>query len=180
MKHSRLLWLDDNPYYLALLNGFAKNVDLGKVLSRTTFCFDFEMGKRAVREQKFDCYILDGDFPDALPNERRAYLASYLRHATDSKPPELEGCQANVRTANFIRFYQEVLPGIEGKVVVFSGSREVGARALELGLPFYLKHIWTPNHIREQVKKYEPARPMPKNGDWECGGFQEFVDNILR
>jgi len=76
MQYERIFWLEDNPVFIETFQRIADEsqipFDLAQLLSRTTFAYDFEMGREILqREKPFDLYVLDNGFPGSSTRERR-------------------------------------------------------------------------------------------------------------
>lgn len=188
MAQKSIFWLDDSPYFLeevCKLTGKSQQEFTG-ILERTTFSFDYEMGKKIVRDKQFDRYIIDGTFPDALPNERRAELAKYLRHVIDNEKIAFPYGQHNAITGKGIDFYQELIPPhLKDRVVILTGSRSIAVRAWENDVPCYMKLVVQPQVMMDYVRKQTQMRPMPVDPkklekiNWKCGGLSMFLEEIL-
>lgn len=181
MNGKSLFWLDDNPYFLeevCKLTGKPRK-EFSSILEHTEFAFDFEMGKKIVRDRQFARYIIDGDFPDSLPNERRAELTKYLRHMIDNEPMTFPYGQSNALTGNGINFVQEIIPAMKDKIVILTGSRSVAVRAWENNVPCYMKLVVQPQVMMDYVRKQTQMRPMSPDAKWQCGGLSTFLEEIL-
>ncbi|PIN79715.1 hypothetical protein COV16_02820 [Candidatus Woesearchaeota archaeon CG10_big_fil_rev_8_21_14_0_10_34_8] len=174
--YRRIFWLDDSPNFFDRMEVVAKrellSFDLTALANRTRFAFDLEMAIQIVKQDQFDLYILDGDFPDRMPDERRAALEAYIAkvrtglvdHFNDY--PRKEDHEDNVYNNGFI-FYGGVQFPEDAKVVVHSMSLAAPVLAYIFGLPIYTKND-RPEEAAEQLKKDFAAWRFDRvSGAWE-------------
>ncbi|MBI5001784.1 hypothetical protein HZC31_00195 [Candidatus Woesearchaeota archaeon] len=151
MTYQRIFWLDDSPNFFDRMENVALEaalpLDLSGLLRRTTFTFDLEMAVDVVSREQFDLYILDADFPNRMPDERRASLDAYLVKVCAGvvdhwkEYPSDGDHQGNVNNNGFI-FYEQQRSHFapEAKVLVHSMSDAAPVLAYLLDLPMYSKN----------------------------------------
>jgi hypothetical protein len=160
MKYERIFWLEDLPHsvlpYLKL-----GDVDMDEFFDKTTFAFDYQQGKDVLQNgEEFDLYVLDGDFPDMLSEERRGFLSNYVRDfflgktVSHEDALRLEGDESRYGkewALNFQRFFMENLESVKEKVVIYSREILVGVAGNALGLPVYCKRNYVDLEERDKL-----------------------------
>ncbi len=202
MQYQRIFWLDDNPNFLVeiLKQCSEKGYDRDSLLSRITMSYDYETGERIIQGDLFDLYILDGDFPNLLSVERKAYVDDFIAKVTHQTKSHdfkfLDGLSdGSVVACNFVNFYLNILRNREAKTIILSLSSRASLYAFNLSLPFYGKYL----RGREEIKKEVMSREYWQHEDikrrfssdinvhdllrevetWECGNMDELVERYL-
>ncbi len=158
MVYQRIFWLDDSPNFFDRMEAVARQhslpLDISALLRRATFAFDLEMAVEIVQREQFDLYILDADFPNRMPDERRSSLDAYLAkvragavdhwkeypNAGDHGGTGDKKIYKNVYSNGFI-FYEQQRSRIpfEAKVLMHSMSLAAPVLAYIFDLPIYKK-----------------------------------------
>ena len=150
MSYQRIFWLDDSPNFFDRMEAVARSVeislDLSAVIGRTTFAFDLEMAIEIVTKEQFNVYILDADFPNRAPDERRGALEAYMQKVRGgpvnhwNEYPRDGDHKGNVNNNGFL-FYEQQRShfAANGKVVVHSMSEAAPILAYLFDLPLYTK-----------------------------------------
>lgn len=191
MTYQRIFWLDDRPDFFDSLEYLTKeaglSLDLSALVRRTTFAFDFEMGREILERKQFDLHILDGDFPNQAPDGRRAALAAYLAKVRDGpvnyweEYPNYKNREEDIPN-NFVPFYRTCLSRLSAdkKVLVFSSSNEAPVLAYLFDIPIYAKNQDGEKVPLELVRKFAArdfSRPFSRFGVHE-GVEEQFLQKI--
>ena len=150
MSYQRIFWLDDSPNFFDRIEADAQNakilLDLSAVVRRTIFAFDLEMAVEIVAREAFDLYILDGDFPNRAPDERREALKVYMQKVRAGSIDHWEQYphdgdhKGNVNNNAFFLYEQQRSNfAADAKVVVHSMSQAAVVLAYLFDLPIYAK-----------------------------------------
>lgn len=182
MKYPRIFWLEDNPSFLQYLE-----TDMSSLLSRVTWAHSFEQGGKVISQQDFDLYILDGDFPDRIPEDRERYIRDFICAMNEKRRSSFsfnDGQKYGGKLwNNFIRFYGALLDETKS-VVVCSMSFDAAMRAFEKGLPYYSKSISddkneTTCRIRKSLGISLDRALAPRLETWENGDLRDLTVRYL-
>lgn len=163
--YNRIFWLDDSPNFFDRMISTAQDAqlvfDLSAVARKTTFAFDFEMGREIVEREQFDLYILDADFPHRMADARRAALDEYLNKVRTGpinhwKEYNWKGDHQRNVNNNGLIFYEQLHQHIpsDKKVVVHSMSLNVPILAYLFDLPMYQKHSQPVDDIKQNITQH--------------------------
>jgi hypothetical protein len=166
MTHQKIFWLDDNPNFLERVLRVARQhgTTQESLFPRITFAFDRTMADEILATQSFDLYILDGDFPDRLPDHHRQALDAIVQKSTPFSESryydhmEQAGVadvysEATVVWCNFVRVYYQHLAAQAPVVVLSSAGTPARLRAFHAGLPFYGKNGLDVKRFQEEVRR---------------------------
>ena len=186
MSCKKIFWLEDNPDFFSWFRWLAQDIgvefDLSELLSRITFAYDFQSGKEIVAANQFDLYVLDGDFPHRLSDQRKATIdacVENIRTTGAAVLPSDSVAQDAVVYNNFVRFYKECLSGRQG-VVVFSMSYDAIRPSCDLRLPFYFKRGDDPEGVVSWLKRSGHLyADEPEIDGGEYGSKKELLERYL-
>jgi len=192
MKFNKIFWLEDNPEFIKYYpykNIGGRSLDISQLLQRTCFAFDFETGREIVSNDKFDLYILDGDFPNKMGDKEKEDISDFLRLFRVGSAKEACGLnfgKGKIVYDNFVRFYKDCLVKLStpGRVIVNSMSLGAMIAAFRLGLPFYYKHADSGDDAFLDFLRGASGRTIDKIDEkalanWERGSVRELLERYL-
>lgn len=142
--HKKIFWLEDHPDIGAinLIEDLSQGrLSAKKLLENTFFAYDFNSAKEILisKENRFDLYITDGDFPLAMEDSQRRRVDNFLREVYENgkKINILEGGFKDQHYNAFVEFALEYL--LDKPFVVHSMSEDAKRLSFLLGWQFYEK-----------------------------------------